>query len=91
MGKRKRKIGGEEISQLSKFAKMQRYLDVNKARRWLSKWAILVNSIWLFLVMLILYLNSNYLCLSDTVLVTLLTTTTYFQRKYLNLNSNQKK
>lgn len=76
MGKRKGKIGREKMSQLSKFSKMKRYLDDSKDRRWLAKWAILVDSIWLFLVMLILYLNNNYLCLSDTVLITLLGTTT---------------
>lgn len=72
MGKRKEKIGREKMSQLAKFTEMQRYLIENRERRWLAKWVVCVVSIWLALVVIILYLNNSYFCLSDKVLITLL-------------------
>ncbi|MGG5210603.1 hypothetical protein ACQWU4_16880 [Chryseobacterium sp. MIQD13] len=76
MGKRKRKIEEEKMSQLSKIVEMQRYLEDTKERKRLSKWVMLIVSVWLVLVMLILYFNSDYLCLSDKILVILLKITT---------------
>ncbi|KFF17783.1 hypothetical protein [Chryseobacterium sp. JM1] len=76
MGKRTGKYGREKMSQLSKYAQIQKCLNDNKDRRWLTKWAPSVASIWLILVISILCLNNKYLCLSDEVLVRLLETTT---------------
>ena len=41
-----------------------------------SWWVIIVDSVWLLAILLILIFNFNYFCLSDTVLVILLGTTT---------------
>ncbi|KXH81208.1 hypothetical protein [Chryseobacterium kwangjuense] len=82
MGKRKGKIGREKMSQLAKFTEMQRYLIENRERRWLAKWVVCVVSIWLALVVIILYLNNSYFCLSDIVLVALISIT----RKVLRLS-----
>ena len=47
-----------------------------KDRKWLAKWSAVVVSIWLILVVVILFLNKCLLNLSDAVLMTLLGTTT---------------
>ena len=47
-----------------------------KDRKWLAKWSAFVFSIWLILVVVILFLNKCLLNLSDAVLMTLLGTTT---------------
>nr|DAN54646.1 MAG TPA: hypothetical protein [Caudoviricetes sp.]DAR74232.1 MAG TPA: hypothetical protein [Caudoviricetes sp.] len=47
-----------------------------KDRKWLAKWSAFVVSIWLILVVVILFLNKCLLNLSDAVLMTLLGTTT---------------
>nr|DAW61580.1 MAG TPA: hypothetical protein [Caudoviricetes sp.] len=47
-----------------------------KDRKWLAKWSAVVVSIWLILVVVILFLNKCLLDLSDAVLMTLLGTTT---------------
>lgn len=54
-----------------------RYDQNTKDRKWLTKWAAIVVSAWLFLVLVILALNHCLLKLSDSVLITLLTTTTF--------------
>ncbi|WP_449399216.1 hypothetical protein [Chryseobacterium wanjuense] len=68
----------EELTKDIKNAELQRYLKDTRDRGWLAKWTACVVSIWLFLVITILYFNKNYFCLflSDTVLVALLGTTT---------------
>ncbi len=45
-------------------------------RKWLAIWSAFVVSIWLILVVVILFLNKCFLDLSDAVLMTLLGTTT---------------
>jgi hypothetical protein len=54
----------------------QRYLSDTRDRRWLATWTAYVVSIWLGLIILILVLNYWLFHLTDTVLVTLLGTTT---------------
>lgn len=55
----------------------ERFKSDTKDRKWLAKWTAYVVSIWLGLVLLILFSNNFFsLNLSDTVLVALLGTTT---------------
>jgi hypothetical protein len=56
--------------------KKQRFQFNTKLRSYLSRWASLVVSFWLLLVFIILAFNNTRFCLSDSVLITLLTTTT---------------
>ncbi|WP_312311413.1 hypothetical protein [Empedobacter brevis] len=53
-----------------------RYNSDTKDRKWLAIWTAAVVSIWLSLVIGILTLNSNLFKLSDSVLISLLGTTT---------------
>jgi len=56
----------------------ERYNSDTKDRKWLAKWTAWVVTIWLLLVISILYFNNNVFCLllSDSVLIALLGTTT---------------
>lgn len=55
----------------------KRYTQNTQLRRHLARWAAYVVSIWMLFVLLILVLNEKWLiCLSDSVLITLLGTTT---------------
>lgn len=57
-------------------AKISRYLANTTLRKTMSKWAAWLISIWLLIVATILMLNNFVFCLSDSVLNTLITTTT---------------
>lgn len=57
-------------------AKISRYLINTTLRKNMSKWAACLVSVWLFLVGFVLLFNDLFICLSDSVLNTLLTTTT---------------
>lgn len=57
-------------------AKISRYLINTTLRKNMSKWAAWLISIWLLIVAIILMLNNSEFCLSDSVLNTLITTTT---------------
>lgn len=55
----------------------QRYASDTVDRKWLAIWTAVVVSLWLSLVIFILIVNERFsLCLSDSVLITLLGTTT---------------
>ncbi len=55
---------------------LERYQSDTHDRRWLAKWTAIVVSIWLLLVYGILVLNDSHVHLSETVLITLISTTT---------------
>lgn len=57
--------------------KNQRYKSDTASREWLSIWTASVVTIWLIGVICVLVYNSEYLHLSDAVLITLLGTTTF--------------
>lgn len=57
-------------------SRYERYKGDTKDRRWLAKWSVFVVLVWLLFVMIVLCFNNNYIGMSDTVLVTLLGTTT---------------
>lgn len=56
--------------------KLKRFSDNTENRKWLAVWTTVIVTIWLMIVLGILILNEKYICLSSTVLVTLLGTTT---------------
>lgn len=62
--------GNEEFN----FLFNQRYKDNTNLRKWLTDWTITVVTIWLFLVILLISLNDGRF--SDSVIITLLGTTT---------------
>lgn len=68
-----------EIKSQSSYRKRlenERYKHDTNARKWLANWSAIVVSVWLFLVIIILFENSNRLHLADSVLSVLLGTTT---------------
>lgn len=57
----------------------QRYQNDTNDRKWLSKWTAIIVSLWLVLILIILWLhgyNSNDFNLSNSIVITLLGTTT---------------
>jgi hypothetical protein len=54
----------------------QRYKEDTSHRKWLGVWTAIVVTCWLTAVLAILVYNERYICLSDTVLTSLLATTT---------------
>jgi hypothetical protein len=56
--------------------KLKRFSDNTENRKGLAKWTTWVVTVWLFLVLAILFFNSTFICLSDSVLIALLGTTT---------------
>ena len=54
----------------------ERFDSDTKDRRWLAEWSATVVSIWLFLVLIILFKNRDCIHLSDSVINVLLGTTT---------------
>jgi len=73
-------IDSEDLSQqeqFKKFLEFKRYESDTVDRKWLAVWTAIIVSAWLFVVLLILVLNQLVsIGLSDTVLITLLGTTT---------------
>jgi hypothetical protein len=59
-----------------KYSELDRFKSNTKDRKWLAVWTAATVSVWLILVLLILIFNNSFLQLTDTVLVTLLGTTT---------------
>ena len=53
-----------------------RYKSDTKDRKWLAEWSSTIVSLWMFIVICIVINNHRYAKLSDSVLITLLTTTT---------------
>ena len=64
------------LDEKSKFFEIERYKEDTRHRRILSTWAGVVVSFWLLCVVLILVGNTQNYGLSDSVLITLLGTTT---------------
>lgn len=56
--------------------KKKRFQDNTKLRSRLSLWAFLILSVWIISVIVILFFNEAVFCISDNVLITLLSTTT---------------
>ncbi|MDQ4140935.1 MAG: hypothetical protein M3142_10465 [Bacteroidota bacterium] len=54
----------------------QRYKEDTSHRKWLAVWTAIVVTCWLGAVLYILIMNDRLICLSDTVLTSLLATTT---------------
>ncbi|MCW3107764.1 MAG: hypothetical protein JWQ09_2270 [Segetibacter sp.] len=65
-----------EIQRKLKLLQAKRYSSDTLDRKWLAIWTAFVVSIWLTAVLYILFKNVKDIHLSDTVLVTLLGTTT---------------
>jgi hypothetical protein len=57
-------------------AKSKRYIQNTKLRMYLAVWAAILVSSWMFKVGEIVVNNNDRYCLSENVLITLLTTTT---------------
>jgi hypothetical protein len=53
----------------------KRYASDTLDRKWLAIWTAIIVSVWLYFVLIILTFN-RIICLSDSVLITLLGTTT---------------
>lgn len=66
----------DDVDEQIKKRYAERYKQDTIERKWLSQWAASVVSFWLILVMVVLFKNSRYFHLSDSVLITLLGTTT---------------
>lgn len=66
----------DELERDKKSLENQRYREDTEHRKTLSIWAAVVVSFWLVSVLLILRNNTNILKLNDSVLITLLGTTT---------------
>ncbi len=66
----------DNLDEKSKFFEIERYKEDTQHRRTLSTWAGVVVSMWLLCVVLILIGNTRNYRLSDSVLITLLGTTT---------------
>lgn len=56
--------------------KRKRFASDTRDRRWLAVWSASVVTLWLASVMIIVFYNNNYVCLSDSALIMLLGTTT---------------
>lgn len=69
-------IDAQELKMQQQKLEMERFKQNTQDRKWLALWSAWVVSLWLFAVILILLLN-GVLNLSDAVLITLLTTTTF--------------
>lgn len=68
-------VDSKDLTTQLKYSRVIRYQSDTKDRKWLAKWAAWAVSIWLGIVLLILFLNP-FLHLAESVLITLLTTTT---------------
>lgn len=64
------------LQKLKKRLEAERYSSDTKDRKWLAVWTAVTVSLWLGGVIYILMHNDKTFCLSDTVIVTLLGTTT---------------
>lgn len=69
-------IDSDDLDLQKKRFENQRYSQDTQSRKKLAYWAATVVSIYLLFVLVILVLNNNIICLSDTVLSVLLGTTT---------------
>ena len=72
-------IDSDDLKEQIKLKKLEseRYSSDTKDRKWLAIWTATIVTLWLFAVLCILILNEQKLfCLSETVLVALLGTTT---------------
>lgn len=68
----------EDIGKESWDAWHDRYKENTKLRKLIAKWSMIIITIWLFLVISLLYFNDLFsLKISDNVQITLLTTTTF--------------
>mgnify|MGYP006436838779 CR=1 FL=1 len=59
-----------------KSLKKKRFDDNTRLRKTLSKWAFVILSVWILFVMIVLLFNETIFCISDNVLITLLSTST---------------
>ena len=59
-----------------KILQADRYKSNTSDRKWLAIWTACVVSVWLIGVYVILLFNDKFICLNNSVLITLLTTTT---------------
>ena len=69
-------IDSDDLNAQRKRFENQRYKEDTSHRKWLGVWTAVVVTLWLAGVLTILVLNERYICLSDTVLTSLLVTTT---------------
>lgn len=69
-------LAKEEQDLAFKTSQKKRYDSDTKDRIWLTQWATTVVTIWLIMVLLILSFNTTCIKLNDSVLITLLGTTT---------------
>lgn len=69
-------IDSDDLTLQKKRFENQRYKEDTESRKKLAYWAATVVSVYLLFVLIILILNYNIICLSDTVLSVLLGTTT---------------
>lgn len=72
-------IDSDNLKEQIKLKKLEseRYSSDTKDRKWLAIWTAIIVSIWLLAVLFLLFFNEILLfCLSDSVLITLLGTTT---------------
>ena len=67
----------DDYDRISKQLRNARYEEDTVHRRRLSTWASIIVSIWLIAVLFIITRNTSVYKLSDTVMVALLTTTTF--------------
>ncbi|TDS14738.1 hypothetical protein [Sphingobacterium paludis] len=67
---------GDDYEADTQKERFKRYRNNTKLRTRLAKWAVTVVSVWLIFVAMVLLINNRELCLSDSVLIALLTTTT---------------
>jgi hypothetical protein len=69
-------VDSDDLYEQVKKALLSRLNSDTSAREWLARWTAVVVAVWLLLVYFILIGNDKYFKLSDTVLITLVTTTT---------------
>ncbi len=72
-------IDSDDLKEQIKLKQLEseRYSSDTKDRKWLAIWTAIVVSFWLFAVLLLLSFNEKLqICLSDSVLIALLGTTT---------------
>ncbi|QNF32532.1 hypothetical protein HUW51_07255 [Adhaeribacter swui] len=69
-------IDADDLTAQRRRFENQRYREDTSHRKWLGIWTAVVVTCWLVAVLLILVFNERYIRLGDTVLTSLLATTT---------------
>ena len=70
-------VEGLDLEKEYSIAQLKRLLDDNKARKTFSQWLFAITVLWMFIVLMIVIQSGRQsIVLSDSVLITLITTTT---------------